>query len=280
MKRFNSFHSINIFTLELDNWEYEVHKHNFYEMIYVDKGKGMHYLNDISFPFKRGDVFLLTPDDSHEFRIDKPTKFIYLKFTEQVFLEKLNTNNKTHWEETLKNALLKVENLGESIIKSKQDSDHIYHLLKIMLYEFTSKALFNNEIVLELFGSVMAIVTRHLNHNKIVNVQGNKEVEKINNILTYIRINAFDNDKMDIKKMAAHFYMSPNYISIYVKKHTDLSIQQHINQTKLKAAEKLLKQNRFTVNEIAERLGYNDASHFNKMFKKYKEMNPSDYGKY
>ncbi|OOV25090.1 hypothetical protein BXU11_16220 [Flavobacterium sp. LM5] len=278
MKRFNSFHSINIFALELEKWDYELHKHNFYELIFVEKGSGEHILNGISYSFKQDDVFLLTPDDAHEFKIENKIKFIYLKFTEQVFLEKLNTNRKTFWDEALRNALVKVDNAVTSIICCKEDKHNLKALLHIMLYEYTNKALFNNEVVLELFGSIMAIITRNLNQN-VISVNDNKAVEKINNILTYIRINAVDNEKMDIRKMASCFFMSPNYISVFVKKHSGLSIQQHIVQTKIKSAEKLLKQNRFTINEIADRLGFTDASHFNKIFKKYKTISPSEFQK-
>jgi AraC family transcriptional regulator, L-rhamnose operon regulatory protein RhaS len=277
MKRFNSFHSINVFTLELDKWEYELHKHNFYELIFIANGKGQHLVNDLCYSYGKGDVFLLTPNDAHEFNIEKKTTFIYLKFTEQVFLEKLNTNKKTYWEDALKKVLLKFENTECSIIQSKEDTQHLFSLLQIILYEFSNKALFNNEVVLELFGAIMSIVTRNLNAHKTTTKYLDKDTERINSILTYIRINAVDNDKMDIKNMASKFYMSPNYISIFVKKHSDLSIQQHVIQAKIKLAEKLLKQNRYTINEIADRLGFNDASHFNKIFKKYKLVSPSDF---
>jgi AraC family transcriptional regulator, L-rhamnose operon regulatory protein RhaS len=277
MKRFNSFHSINVFTLELDKWEYEVHKHNFYELIFVQQGTGLHLLNNLSFRYQKNDLFLLTPDDAHEFEIEEKTKFIYLKFTEQVFWETLKTNKKSYWEEALKNVLSRFENTESSIVCCEKDKENILSLLKIMLYEFTNKALFNNEVVLELFGSVMAIITRNLNQAKLSTKGSGNATEKINRILTYIRINAVDNDKMDIQNMASHFLMSANYISIFVKKHSGLSIRQHIIQAKLKSAEKLLKQNRFTINEIAYRLGFNDSSHFNKIFKKYKQVNPSNF---
>ncbi|CAN1538637.1 transcriptional activator RhaS [Flavobacteriaceae bacterium] len=277
MQRFNSFHSINVFSLELDTWIYELHKHNFYELIFIEKGSGIHILNGISFPYSKGDVFMLTPNDAHEFEINTKTKFTYLKFTEQVFLEKLNTNKKTYWEEALKNVMLQIDNIAGSIINNGRDKEHLFSLVSIILYEFKNKALFNNEVTLELFGTIMAIITRNLNQTKASIKNYEKDSEKINSILTYIRINAIDNDKMDIKKMASKFFMSPNYISIFVKKHSGISIQQHIIQAKLKSAEKLLRQNRFTINEIAERLGFNDASHFNKIFKKYNSVSPTNF---
>ncbi|TKC06192.1 helix-turn-helix domain-containing protein [Pedobacter frigoris] len=45
----------------------------------------------------------------------------------------------------------------------------------------------------------------------------------------------------------------------------------------LKTAEKLLKQKWFNINEIAERLDFTDASHFNRIFKKYNGKSPSAF---
>lgn len=277
MKRFNSFHSINIFSLGLDKWEYELHNHNFYELIFVKEGKGVHLLNGISYCYKKGDVFLLTPDDAHEFQIEERTVFTYIKFTEQVFLEKLSTKKKTHWEEALKNVLTKYQSTNGSIINNKQDRQHLFSLVEVIKYEFANKDVFNNEATLELFGAIMVLITRNLNESRNVSLAAKKETEKLNNILAYIRINVLNNDKMRIQNIASHFHLSDNYISIYVKKHTGMSIQQHIIHAKLRVAEKLLRQNRFNMNEIAGRLGFNDASHFNKFFKKYRQVSPSNF---
>jgi AraC family L-rhamnose operon regulatory protein RhaS len=278
MKRFNSFHSINVFRLELEKWEYEVHKHNYYELVFIEQGSGKHLVNDLCYCYKERDIYLLTPDDAHEFNIDTKTKFIFLKFTEAVFLEKLSVNRKTFWENALKNVLQHYKVEEGCFVKNRQDKQHLFALMEVMLVEYSNKVgLFNNEVVLELFGSIMSIVTRNLSEYRMTEKAGDKNTELINSILTYIRMNAVDNEKMDIKNMSTHFSMSPNYISIFIKKHSGLSIQQHIIQTKIKSAEKLLKQNRFTVNEIADRLGFTDSSHFNKIFKKYKGVSPSEF---
>ena len=55
---------------------------------------------------------------------------------------------------------------------------------------------------------------------------------------------------MKIENPAEEFMLSPNYISIYIKKQTGFSIQQHIIQHKLKTAEKLLLQSHYNISEL------------------------------
>ena len=38
-----------------------VHSHNFFEIIYIFKGKGNHLINNVSHPYKPGDLFVLSP---------------------------------------------------------------------------------------------------------------------------------------------------------------------------------------------------------------------------
>lgn len=274
MKRIINFRALNVFQLQADKWEYGYHKHNFYELILIESGRGRQRLNDVVFPYKKGDVFLLTPDDAHEFIIEKPTLFTFIKFTEQVFIEKMAVSKPSNWEESLKLSLMQMPIITESIVRDEKDAMHLFNLAKIMLHEFTGNKLYHYETTLELFTCAMCIVIRNLINHKDGLRTFKNEKEKLSNILSYIRIHAFDNEKIRIEPLADYFLMSANYISIYVKKHTGLSIQQHITQHRIKAAEKLLLQERQNINEIVMKLGFNDASHFNKMFKKYKGVSP------
>ncbi len=86
-----------------------------------------------------------------------------------------------------------------------------------------------------------------------------------------------DKDTIRIKEIAATFNMSPSYVSIFIKKHAGISIQRYVIQTKIKMAERLLKQTNLNISEVAQKTGFTDSSHFNKLFKKYTGVNPSDY---
>lgn len=276
MNRIINFRSFNVFSLEKEFWDYGYHNHNFYELILIESGKGKHHLNDFEFKYKKSDVFLLTPADRHEFLIEKKTKFIYVKFTEEFLMELLILHNNKDWKDTLMLTLQGGQFLKESVINCKEETAHFFQLSKILLYEFGSQLSYNQTIIADLFSSMLVILVRNMNRigkEKWILLDG----EKIDKILTYIRLNALDKERMKIETLANAFLMSANYISIFVKKHTGLSIQNHTIQYKIKAAEKLLKQSKLNVNEISLKLGFNDASHFNKIFKKHYGVSPLQF---
>lgn len=276
MQRIVNFRTFNVFSIEKDVWDIDYHNHNFYEIILIEQGEGIHHLNQVKFNYKKNDVFLLTPSDAHSFEIHQKTKFIYIKYTEQFLLDALTLENNKNWKEALQLTLYQKPLLFESIIKDEKEAENLLQLAKILEIEFQSKNTYSNEIIKNLYATVMTIIVRNLYKNgseKWVTLEG----EKIEKILSYINIYTLDNDKMKIENLAKQFLMSKNYISLYVKKNTGFSIQNHIIQNKITIAERLLKQGKLNINEISSHLGFNDASHFHKIFKKYKNVSPSEW---
>lgn len=279
MKRIFSQYALNIFQLRLDEWIYETHTHNFYELILVNEGSGFHHLNQQTFPFKKGDVFLLTPEDYHSFDIEEHTVFTYVKFTEQLFYEKVGWSG-SEWLEKIKRILYMPNTIPESIIRNSSDQEVLFTVVGKMYQEFKTHKLYTRELMLELFGVVLTIIIRNLSGRMQVDSKTKLEEEnRISELLTYIRQHIGTRQKLRQKEIASQFFLSPNYVSLYLKKHTGMGLQQMITETRLKTAERLLKQSTFTVGQIAEKSGFNDSSHMNKMFQKYRSTNPSEMRK-
>ena len=70
---------------------------------------------------------------------------------------------------------------------------------------------------------------------------------------------------------------SPNYLSQLFGKYGDSGFVEYITETRIAAAKEMLEQGDLKVYEIAEKLGYESAFYFSKVFKKVTGLSPREY---
>ncbi len=70
-----------------------------------------------------------------------------------------------------------------------------------------------------------------------------------------------------------------NYLNRVLKKTTEKTTTEHINERLLSEAKALLKHSDWNIAEISEALGYRDQSHFTSFFKSQTHYAPSDFRK-
>ncbi|WP_422091137.1 AraC family transcriptional regulator [Tenacibaculum ovolyticum] len=276
-QRFNITKNLDILEFEAANeWGYPRHKHNFFELTYILKGSGQHLLNESSIDYQKGDLFFLTPKDEHEFVVEAPTTFGLIQFTEQLFSEKANFVSNIHWRKNLDTVMFYANNIPKSIVANDVDRIQLFYLYELIKNEIGNPIVYGRDVLLNFFDALLVVVLRNLKSNVIKTEKSyNSEKEKIDSILTYIRQNVLDKKLIKIKSIAEVFCMSPNYVSVFIKRHAGISIQQYVLKTKIEMAVRLLKQTNLNISEIADKTGFLDSSHFNKTFKKYTGNNPS-----
>ncbi len=84
------------------------------------------------------------------------------------------------------------------------------------------------------------------------------------------------NEKISLDTIAENMYLSPFYISKIFKSETGDTPIRHLIHIRLeKARELLVKEKEMSIQEVAAAVGYVDAYHFSKLFKKYYGQAPS-----
>ncbi|MDO5415654.1 MAG: AraC family transcriptional regulator [Lachnospiraceae bacterium] len=97
----------------------------------------------------------------------------------------------------------------------------------------------------------------------------------IANIQKYI--NNHIEDRLSLNDVAAVFGLSPNYLSTLFKKTCSIGFSEYITQKKIQRAKTLLLEQDLKIYEIADRLGFESAFYFSKVFKKVEGLSPREY---
>jgi AraC-like DNA-binding protein len=100
---------------------------------------------------------------------------------------------------------------------------------------------------------------------------------KIHEIADYITQN-YDT-KISLEDLSKHFFVSKCYLSRIFKEVTGFTVNEYINIVRITKAQVLLESMEYSITEIAEMLGYDSITYFEKVFKKYIEKSPLKYRK-
>lgn len=88
----------------------------------------------------------------------------------------------------------------------------------------------------------------------------------------------FDESK-SLNDISSKFYVDKCYLSRIFKSMTGFTVNEYINIQRIRQAQKLLEETSYSITEIAHTVGYDNATYFSRIFRKYIESTPLQYRK-
>ena len=253
---------------ELEQFPKTIRKNNFFELIYVVDGTGIQVINDNKFQYRKGNMFLVTPQDVHSFEITTPTKFFFLRFNEY-YIKANSQNGQSETVLRMEYILQNASHRPGCILKNKIDKPLIASLIESIIQEQVNQQIVN---------TIITIVARNIALKLPKNIKETTG-EMVLEILHYIQENIYNPKQLKAERVSEHFNISLNYLGKYFKKQTGETLQEYIVNYKLRLIEARLLNSDMRINEIADELNFSDESHLNKVFRKHKGMNPSEFRK-
>jgi YesN/AraC family two-component response regulator len=103
-----------------------------------------------------------------------------------------------------------------------------------------------------------------LRHHKLV-AEAQKYIEK--NYAT----------PLTLQVIADHLQVSSFYLSRIFSRESEFCLSGYLTSVRISAAEKLLKEGRYIVSDVAGMVGYENSGYFSRVFKKHTGMSPKMY---
>lgn len=86
--------------------------------------------------------------------------------------------------------------------------------------------------------------------------------------------------KITLGDVASHLYLNPKYFSNIFKKEVGIGFVEYVNSVRIDVSKDLLKGNKYSIGQIASKVGFSDPKHFSKLFKKKTSTTPKEYRQY
>ncbi len=239
-------------------WDNCTRKDNICLIQYTLKGEGTIKIDNIFYTLKPNDAFLIDIPSNSQYYLPKHSsfwEFIYLEFSYEClpFMRKIYQNN---------GPILKI-NISEKLIKQ--------------LFDIYTKALHNQ--IKTFFENTRIAYDLWINLTEYALNLSTAKMSKIDYVKRYIDQNYYKNE-LTLDLIADNIGISKYYMCKEFHKKYGISPGKYLREIRISNACRLLTTNdNYTLQQIAQSVGYSNDNYFGKVFKAEKGISPAKYKK-
>ena len=247
----------------------EYHSHDIVEMAFVMSGTGRYRADGEVFPIREGDLLIFNPGVKHQALYCPDAEVhateFFVGFSDVQF-QGIPANTMP-----LPDGAILLHTTGElrrklyRIITSMQEEKAVYRQGRY----FMMKAYLMQMILL-----VIREQCEPVEPSKGRAFESVSKKYVVEQIISYFEEHY--SEKISLDQIAENMYLSPFYISKIFKSETGATPIRHLIDIRLENAMELLENGwQGSIQEVAAKVGYDDAYHFSKLFKKRYGISPS-----
>ncbi len=246
----------------------DTHIHtDLFELTVVTGGAGRVITNGVSTAVRSGDIYLSLPCDIHRIESDSgdPLKYDFFAFRSK--------------NADFNNELFRIAEEYHSPRERVFDDQRIKNLIARAISELSSPSVFSEQLLSSLFRQTVILLIRNFQSTPKYEFPDNTtEADRLCwRIMNYIDTHIYTMKRLsELCELTDYSY---GYLSALFKKTTSESLSDYFGKKRTDAARLLLKENKLTVTEISEALGYSSPYAFSKAFKKQFGIAPRQYAK-
>lgn len=250
------------------NLVHDLHKHNFYFVLAVQKGRGYHEIDFVNYQVKDNTVFILRPGQVHRLELKAGATGFLLEF-DLAFYQPKNTITEQRWRKASGKNYCAVEAARFGKLLS---------LLQNIFHEFSAKQEGYSAAIkasLDLF--FIEYIRQSRNPKEITTTQSTYTQERFEELVRLLETNI--SHMKNVAQYAGLLNLSPYQLNAIAKAAVGKTVSALINEQIILEAKRYLLATSGQVKDIADQLGYEDVSYFIRFFKKQTGHSPEAFRK-
>ena len=268
----------NLFQVEIfdANRHFQVlypHRHDFYEILYLSRGSGVHIIDSNRYAINPPCIFFLSPGQTHKLELSKDIDGFIFLFTSEFYL--LNQKNK--------NKLLEFpfffsvdQNNPPIYLNNSEDDTFIKNLFARCIHVLLNNKIYSDEIARS-FLDLILLTCNNLYPEELKSIGKGKGHILVKKFLLLIEENFHKN--LRISNYAELLAITPNHLTQMVKQITGKPSVDILHEKTVVEIKRLLLHTDLSISEISEYMNFPDQSYFTKYFKKISNLSPLAYRK-
>lgn len=234
-------------------------------------GSGIYQINGTDYEFKSDDIFLIPGHVPHRIKHVESSVDFYNIYFEPRFIWDSNNFFDKEYLRVFKNSC------GYSY---KLDSDNPFYFDVLDLYTKIIAEYFQREksyqhMIKGYLLTMLTLLYRHFNYGESEDLNISKRViETMKKSMEYIDENYYKD--ITLSDIASSAHLSTTYYGVLFKKLNGISPWDYVISKRIKLAmDKISEGNYASLFELAKECGFSNTANFNKTFRKYTGVSPS-----
>lgn len=257
------------------------HKHEFFEICYTISGECTHTIlgkpREEKITLGTGDLVVLPPGMEHSVRMDTDSVAVNILMRKSTFKEAFLQN--------IPSENMLYEYFAKTLYAEKSQTCLLFHtgedeeLLEIfydLAYEYCNEFPLSGRIMNLKMGIFFAKILRNYYSKLMLIGEPEERYGKIPSILQYMEV---EYAHVNVQDVADYFHLSTSYLSKIFKEITGNTLISELQRIRISNAQELLFKTKIPVERIAVMVGYEDQTHFIRLFKKQTGYTPAQYRK-
>ena len=247
------------------------HRHNYYTIIFIERGKGTHFVDFTEYVVEDNTLYFILPDQMHQMKLTEVPRGWVMIFTEEFLIA-------NSIPDKLINDIYLFNDYGQSPPLALNEAQmNVYLSLVTQMEQFSSSL---EKYTLEAIGSLVKLFLIQSNNHCSLYKQNNPQlIETTNHLLRSVKrlLNEHYSTKHMVSDYADMLAVTADYLNKTVKGITGKSAKEHIQSKIATEAKRSLIFTNLSGKELAYELGFDESAHFNNFFKKTTGFTPSEF---
>ena len=247
------------------------HRHDYYTIIFIEKGKGVHFVDFTEYNIEDRSIYFIQPGQMHQIILTAEPVGWVITFTENFLIA-------NSIPDRMINDIFLFNDYGQSppLLINEQDIP-VYRNLVTQMFHFSGSL---ETYTLEAVGSLVKLFLIQSNNHCSLRKSNNPQlIETSNHILRTFKqsLNKKYATAHMVSDYADELAMTSDYLNKTVKNLTGKSAKDHIQSKLITEAKRSLLFSNISNKELAYELGFEESAHFNNFFKKITGQTPSEF---
>lgn len=276
---FNVEKIITLFYMEMSkNFHYDGEAHDFWEMVYIDKGQMVCTADKNRFLLKSGEMTFHKPNEFHNLTGDNQSapNVSILTFECKSRAMKQFEGKIFRLSPEEKSMLSRLFEEGMATYRLVDEHDPLLqNMVRLDNAPYGSSQMVKNllEIFLIMLCRNTDVVTKRMRRSYVID--GVDVPYHIKEILDYLQGNVYG--RVTVKDVAKKLGKSESTVKQIFAGYRKEGIMHYYNELKIAEAKRLIRQRIYNFSQISDMLRFDTPQYFSKCFKRHAKMTPSEY---